>query len=99
MTTRVAINGLGRIGRSLLKLVMEEPSLVLVAVNDRVDVQNLAYLLRFDTVYGRYKVDPHGMNAHEGLTFQILKGQRRVVWPEKWAETKPELPMPEWSKR
>ena len=52
-----------------------------------------------DTVYGRYKVDPHGMNAHEGLTFQILKGQRRVVWPEKWAETKPELPMPEWSKR
>jgi glyceraldehyde 3-phosphate dehydrogenase len=54
MTTRVAINGLGRIGRSLLKLVMEEPSLVLVAVNDRVDVQNLAYLLRFDTVYGRY---------------------------------------------
>ena len=54
MTTRVAINGLGRIGRSLLKLVMDEPSLELVAVNDRVDVKNLAYLLRFDTVYGRY---------------------------------------------
>jgi branched-chain amino acid transport system substrate-binding protein len=51
------------------------------------------------TVFGRYKVDAKGMNAHEGLTFQILKGQRRVVWPEKWAETKPELPMPEWSKR
>ncbi|HZI28005.1 MAG TPA: type I glyceraldehyde-3-phosphate dehydrogenase [Gemmatimonadaceae bacterium] len=54
MTTRVAINGLGRIGRSLLKLLMDEPSLELVAVNDRVDVENLAYLLRFDTVYGRY---------------------------------------------
>jgi branched-chain amino acid transport system substrate-binding protein len=52
-----------------------------------------------DTVFGRYKVDARGMNAAEGLTFQILKGQRRVVWPEKWAETKPELPMPEWSKR
>jgi branched-chain amino acid transport system substrate-binding protein len=51
------------------------------------------------TIYGRYKVDAKGMNAHEGLTFQILKGQRRVVWPEKWAETKPELPMPDWSKR
>lgn len=51
------------------------------------------------TIYGRYKVDAKGMNSHEGLTFQILKGQRRVVWPEKWAETKPELPMPDWSKR
>ena len=39
------------------------------------------------------------MNTHEGITFQILKGQRRVVWPEKWAETKAELPMPEWSRR
>jgi branched-chain amino acid transport system substrate-binding protein len=51
------------------------------------------------TIYGRYKVDARGMNSHEGLTFQILRGQRRVVWPEKWAETKAELPMPEWSKR
>jgi branched-chain amino acid transport system substrate-binding protein len=51
------------------------------------------------TVYGRYKVDARGMNSHEGLTFQILRGQRRIVWPEKWAEAKAELPMPEWSKR
>ncbi len=53
-TTRVAINGLGRIGRSILKLVTDEPSLELVAVNDLVDVENIAYLLRYDTVYGRY---------------------------------------------
>jgi branched-chain amino acid transport system substrate-binding protein len=51
------------------------------------------------TIFGRYKVDARGMNAHEGLTFQILRGKRLVVWPDKWAETKPELPMPEWSKR
>jgi branched-chain amino acid transport system substrate-binding protein len=51
------------------------------------------------TIFGRYKVDAKGMNDHEGVTFQILKGERRVVWPEKWAETKAELPMPEWSKR
>jgi branched-chain amino acid transport system substrate-binding protein len=51
------------------------------------------------TIFGRYKVNAKGMNDHEGVTFQILKGQRRVVWPEKWAETKAELPMPEWSKR
>jgi glyceraldehyde 3-phosphate dehydrogenase len=55
MGTKVAVNGLGRIGRSILKLVMDEPSLELVAVNDLIDVENLVYLLRFDTVYGRYE--------------------------------------------
>jgi glyceraldehyde 3-phosphate dehydrogenase len=54
MSTKVAINGLGRIGRAVLKVVMDEPSFELVAVNDLVDAENLAYLLRFDTVYGRY---------------------------------------------
>jgi branched-chain amino acid transport system substrate-binding protein len=55
--------------------------------------------IEVQTVFGRYKVDGRGMNSHEGLTFQILRGKRVVVWPDKWAETKPELPMPEWSKR
>ena len=54
MTTKVAINGLGRIGRAILRLVVDEPSFELVAVNDLADAENLAYLLRFDTVYGRY---------------------------------------------
>src|SRR4051812_45317299 len=54
MITKVAINGLGRIGRAVLKLVMDDPSLELVAVNDLSDVEALAYLLRFDSVYGRY---------------------------------------------
>ncbi|MGE0159820.1 MAG: glyceraldehyde 3-phosphate dehydrogenase NAD-binding domain-containing protein [Gemmatimonadales bacterium] len=54
MKTRVAINGLGRIGRAILKLVIEESSLEVVAVNDLGSAANLAYLLRFDTVYGRY---------------------------------------------
>lgn len=54
MTSKVAINGLGRIGRAILKLVIDEPSVDLVAINDLVAVENLAYLLRFDTVYGRY---------------------------------------------
>ena len=54
MSTKVAINGLGRIGRAILKLVIGRPELELVAVNDLADLENLAYLLRFDTVYGRY---------------------------------------------
>ena len=54
MSPRIAINGLGRIGRAILTLVIDDPSLELVAVNDLVEAENLAYLLRFDTVYGRY---------------------------------------------
>jgi glyceraldehyde 3-phosphate dehydrogenase len=54
MSTRVAINGLGRIGRAILKLSIGETAFDLVAINDLADAENLAYLLRFDTVYGRY---------------------------------------------
>lgn len=52
---KVAINGLGRIGRATFKIIMDNPELELVAVNDLVPADNLAYLLKFDTVYGRYK--------------------------------------------
>ena len=55
MKTRVSINGVGRIGRALLKLIVDEPAFELVAINDLVEAENLSYLLRFDTVYGRYQ--------------------------------------------
>ncbi len=51
---KVAINGLGRIGRAALKVIMEDPDFELMAVNDIAPLDNLAYLLRYDTVYGRY---------------------------------------------
>ncbi|MEO8481512.1 MAG: glyceraldehyde 3-phosphate dehydrogenase NAD-binding domain-containing protein [Acidobacteriota bacterium] len=51
---RVAINGLGRIGRATLKIVLDTPGLELVAANDLAEAANLAYLLKYDTVYGRY---------------------------------------------
>jgi glyceraldehyde 3-phosphate dehydrogenase len=52
---KVAINGLGRIGRAAFKIIQDHPELELVAVNDLVPPKNLAYLLNYDTVYGRYK--------------------------------------------
>ena len=51
---RVAINGLGRIGRALFKILMANPELEVAAVNDLTAADNLAYLLNHDTVYGRY---------------------------------------------
>jgi glyceraldehyde 3-phosphate dehydrogenase len=52
---RVAINGLGRIGRATLKIVMDTPGLDLVAANDLGEPDTIAYLLKYDTVYGRYE--------------------------------------------
>jgi glyceraldehyde 3-phosphate dehydrogenase len=55
MAVRVGINGLGRIGRAALKVIMDTPELDLVAVNDIGALENMAYLLKYDTVYGRYE--------------------------------------------
>lgn len=63
MTARIAINGLGRIGRATLKVVMDIPELELVAVNDIAPVENMAYLLGHDTVYGRYEGVSGGGNS------------------------------------
>ncbi len=52
---KVAITGMGRIGRAAFKIIMDRPELDLVAVNDLMPIDNLAYLLNYDTVYGRYK--------------------------------------------
>jgi glyceraldehyde 3-phosphate dehydrogenase len=54
MASKVAINGLGRIGRAALKLALEQPQLELVAVNEIGSLENMVYLLKYDTVYGRY---------------------------------------------
>ena len=54
---KVAINGLGRIGRATLRVVLTRPELELVAVNDIAPLDNLAYLVKYDTVYGRYGED------------------------------------------
>ena len=51
----IAINGLGRIGRAALKIILDTPELELVAVNDIVPIDNIVYLLKYDTVYGRYE--------------------------------------------
>lgn len=51
---KVAINGFGRIGRAVFKIALDVPELDPVAINDLVPTDNLAYLLKYDTVYGRY---------------------------------------------
>lgn len=54
MPIRIAINGFGRIGRLFFRLANEHAQLECVAINDLGETENLAYLLKYDTVYGRY---------------------------------------------
>lgn len=56
MTTRLAINGFGRIGRNVLRALIEQDrdDLQIVAINDLSSTENLAHLLKYDSVHGRY---------------------------------------------
>lgn len=78
MTTRVAINGLGRIGRAFLRAAQGNSSIEIVAVNDLGSVENLAYLLKYDTVYKRA---PFTVETKGGAL--VIAGREVVVLSEK----------------
>ena len=87
----IAINGLGRIGRAALKIIMETPELELVAVNDIVPIENIVYLLKYDTVYGRYDkiVESDGENLIVGgksIRYLSEKDPTRLPWERLGAD-------------
>ncbi len=55
MSTKIGINGFGRIGRIAFRIAMESKDVEVVAVNDLLDVDHLAYLLKYDSVHGQFK--------------------------------------------
>ncbi|MEE8131901.1 MAG: type I glyceraldehyde-3-phosphate dehydrogenase [Candidatus Paceibacterota bacterium] len=57
---KIAINGFGRIGRLFFRNAFNNSDIEIVAINDLGDVENLAYLLKYDTVYGRYEKEVKG---------------------------------------
>jgi glyceraldehyde 3-phosphate dehydrogenase len=75
---KIAINGLGRIGRATLKILMDTPELELVGINDIVPTDNLAYLLKYDTVYGVYEKTVENDEDH-----LIIGGVKIPVFKEK----------------
>ncbi len=87
--TRVAINGFGRIGRAFYKLARTRPELEIVVVNDLGDPENMAYLLKYDTAYGRadFDVEVVGGDLHEpGF---IVDGEKVALIQEKDATKLP----------
>lgn len=65
MPKKIAINGFGRIGRSFFKLALTRPELEIVAINDLGDLENLAYLLKYDSAYGRFPKEISGLTRTE----------------------------------
>ncbi len=77
-TIKVGINGFGRIGRAFLKVAWDRPEIEIVAVNDLGSVENMAYLLKYDTVYKAWK---HDIEV-KGQEIDI-DGKRVIVLAEK----------------
>ena len=52
MKTRIAINGFGRIGRNLFRLLLNHPTIEVVAINDIADTKTMAHLIKYDSIHG-----------------------------------------------
>ena len=87
MTTKIAINGFGRVGRAALKIALEKEELEVVAINDLTNTKTLAHLLTHDTIYGRYT-----KTTTYDATSLTVDGKQILVTAEKepaklpWAE-------------
>ena len=80
--TKIAINGFGRIGRSFFKLAITKPELEVVAINDLGDLENLAYLLKYDSAYGRFKEEII-FTEKDGQRYLKVGGQEALFLQEK----------------
>ena len=76
---KVAINGFGRIGRLVFRLMNEEDDLEVVAINDLTDAEQLAYLLKYDTNHRNYMVDDISFDS-ENI---IVGGKKIRIYSEK----------------
>jgi len=82
---KIAINGFGRIGRAALKVITDTPGLEVVAINDLMNIDNAAYLLTYDSVYGKYEneVNVQDNNLRIGdrkILFLSEKDPAKLPW-------------------
>ena len=76
---RIAINGFGRIGRLVFRIMENDPELEVVAINDLTDSDQLAYLLKYDTNHRNYKLDDISFNGDK----LVVSGKEIPVFAEK----------------
>src|SRR3989338_8055966 len=76
----IAINGFGRIGRLFFRQAFGRPGIKIIAINDLGDIENLAYLLKYDTVYGTWDKEVKADTAKHEL---VIAGERVAFVQEK----------------
>ncbi len=76
---KVAINGFGRIGRLIFRIMEDDPDFEIVAINDLTDAEQLAYLLKYDTSHRRYLTDEISYTDDS----IIVKGKEIKIYAEK----------------
>lgn len=91
MVTKIGINGFGRIGRMVFRDSLTRSDIEVVAINDLLDVDYLAYMLKFDSVHGRIKADVEVVDSKlivNGKTIRTtsLRNPEELGWNEVEAE-------------
>ncbi|WP_026879463.1 type I glyceraldehyde-3-phosphate dehydrogenase [Ignatzschineria larvae DSM 13226] len=78
MAIRVGINGFGRIGRFVFRAACERSDIEIVGINDLIDVDYMAYMLKYDSTHGRFKGDVKVENGH-----LVVNGKKIRVTSER----------------
>lgn len=90
-TIKIGINGFGRIGRIAFRVAVARPNVEVVGINDLLDVDHLAYLLKYDSVHGKFDGDVEVKNGHlvvNGKAIRITaeRNPEDLKWGEVGAE-------------
>ena len=90
-TLKIGINGFGRIGRLVFRAAAERSEVEVVAINDLLDVEHLAYLLKYDSVHGRFNGSVEVKDGHlvvNGKTVRITaeKDPKNLKWDQVGAD-------------
>jgi len=88
---KLGINGFGRIGRIVFRATVKRPDVDVVAINDLLDVDHLAYLLKYDSVHGNFDGTVEVKDGHlvvDGKTVRVTaeKDPKNLKWDEVGAE-------------
>lgn len=83
MAIRLGINGFGRIGRLVYRIAAQSPDVTVVGVNDLVPANNLAYLLKHDTMHGRFRVDGNLADVQVNDGGFSVNGEQTKVFEER----------------
>ncbi|MEO6882498.1 MAG: type I glyceraldehyde-3-phosphate dehydrogenase [Bacteroidia bacterium] len=82
--TRIAINGFGRIGRVLFRVLQKRQNIEIIAINDLSDAKTLAHLLKYDSIHGVYQGTVIAEESHF-----IVDGKKIIILSEKNPEQLP----------